>query len=159
MVWLWLWRRPAAAAPTQALAQELLYAEDTALTRKKLWSYLIKYEKIFIRVPLKIVSCSTQEDPSFLLCSFHNTHARPWNTEMRTVPSSVTHGRQNGTANVENSLAVSYKLNTHRTTQQFHSWAPTQEKKNTCTMTCTQTYSSVSHNNLKLETTQTPSSW
>ena len=32
---LWLWRRPAAAAPIQPLARELPYAEGAALKRKK----------------------------------------------------------------------------------------------------------------------------
>ena len=35
IVWLWLWCRPAAAAPIQPLAQELSYATCVALKRKK----------------------------------------------------------------------------------------------------------------------------
>ena len=34
-VWLWLWCRPAAAAPFQPLAWELPYAADAALKKKK----------------------------------------------------------------------------------------------------------------------------
>ena len=34
-VWLWLWCRPAAVAPTQPLAWELPYATSAALKRKK----------------------------------------------------------------------------------------------------------------------------
>ena len=32
---VWLWHRPAAAAPIQPLAQELIYAANMALKRKK----------------------------------------------------------------------------------------------------------------------------
>ena len=35
MLWLWLWRRPAATALIQPLAWELPYATDAALTKKK----------------------------------------------------------------------------------------------------------------------------
>ena len=35
LVWLWLWRRPAAAAPIQPVAWEPPYATGAALKRKK----------------------------------------------------------------------------------------------------------------------------
>ena len=34
-VWLWLWHRPAAVAPTRPLTWELPYAVDVALKRRK----------------------------------------------------------------------------------------------------------------------------
>ena len=45
-----------------------------------------------------------------------------------TWPSSITARVQNGTANVEDGLAVPYKLNADHITQQSHSQALTQEK-------------------------------
>jgi len=35
LVLLWLWYRPAAAAPVQLLAQELLYASGAAINKEK----------------------------------------------------------------------------------------------------------------------------
>ena len=35
LMWLWLWRKPAAVAPTQPLAWELPYAMGAALKKKE----------------------------------------------------------------------------------------------------------------------------
>lgn len=45
-----------------------------------------------------------------------------------TWPSSITARMQNGAANVEDGLAVPYKLNANHRTQPSHSEALTQEK-------------------------------
>ena len=59
-VLLWLWRRPAAAAPIRPLAWEFLYATDVALKRKKEKRKVHKYTytiHIYVYVYLYVCVC------------------------------------------------------------------------------------------------------
>ena len=94
----------------------------------KIWSRLMKPEKIFTWVKPKIISCGIQRDTWPLP---QDTCVPPEHRDangFQTWPSSVTARMQNGTASVEDGLAVPYELNADHITQQSHSQALTQEK-------------------------------
>ena len=59
LVWLWLWRRLAAAAPVQPLAWELPHAVGAAVKRKK--ERERERERWIIRVDKKDTPCGLQE--------------------------------------------------------------------------------------------------
>ena len=52
-LWLWLWHRPAAAAPILPLAWEIPYAAGSAVKRKRKKIKIKKFKKIYKQKLLK----------------------------------------------------------------------------------------------------------
>ena len=100
----------------------------------KIWSQLIKPEKIFTWVnPSNNLMQHTGGYLAFYYLASSTVHVcmQPEHRDancFHTWPPSITARMQNGAANVEDGFAVPYKLNADHRTQQSHSQALTQEK-------------------------------